>query len=176
MTDIIIECQSLEQELSKYKLWGNLIPKGSFYANLRKVLTKSQWDSLRNFVYEKDSYKCFICGISGVPLEAHEHWKYDYENSIQKLHDIYALCRLCHLNNHLGLASILVREDRLDQRKLAEHWCKINQEEVTNFRHYQKRVKRLWELRNQFEWKIVDKNDKDIFKDLNYNELMESLK
>ena len=35
---------------------------------------------------------------------------------------------------------------------------------------------RLWDLRNQFEWKILDKNNKDIFKDLNYNELMESLK
>ena len=174
--DIIEECQSLEQELSKYKLWGSLIPKGSFYANLREVLTKSQWDSLRNLVYEKNSYRCFICGITGVTLEAHEHWKYDYKNSIQKLHDVNALCRLCHLNNHLGLAAKLVRKGKLDQRKLAEHWCKINQEEITSFRYYQKRVKRLWELRNQFEWKIVDKNNKEIFKDLDYNKLMESLK
>ena len=176
MTDIIIECQSLEKELSKYKLWGNLIPKRSFYVNLRKVLTKNQWDLLRNFVYKKDSYKCFICGISEVPLEAHEHWKYDYENSIQKLHDINSLCRLCHLNNHLGLASILTREGKLDSRIIVEHWCKINQEKIINFKHYKKKVKRLWELRNQFEWKIVDKNNKDIVKDLNFNELMESLK
>jgi len=173
---IIKECQSLEKELSKYKLCGNLIPKSSFYANLRKVLTKNQWDSLRNFVYEKDSYKCFICGIPGVTLEAHEHWKYNYETSIQKLHDVNALCRLCHLNNHLGLATILAREGKLDGRKLVEHWCKINQAKKASFNSYEEKVKRLWELRNQFELKIVDKNNQDIFKDLNYNELMDSLK
>jgi len=174
--DIIKECQFLESELSKYKLWGSLIPKRLFYANLRKVLTKHQWDSLRNLVYEKDSYRCFTCGISGVKLEAHENWKYDYKNSIQKLHDVNALCKMCHLNNHLGLAAILVREGKIDQRKLVENWCKVNLEEISNFREYQKKVMRLWELRNQFEWKIVDKNNKDIFKDLNYDELMESLK
>jgi len=176
MTDIIKECQSLEAELSKYKLWASLIPKGSFFANLRKALTKKQWDSLRKFVYEKDSYRCFKCGESGVKLEAHENWKYNYKNSIQKLHDVNALCKMCHLNNHLGLAAILAREGKLDQHKLAEHWCKINQVEKTSFRDYQEKVWRLWELRNQFEWKIVDKNNKDIFKDMNFNELMESLK
>jgi len=175
-TQIIKECQSLEKELSKYKLWGNLIPKGSFYANLRKVLKKNEWDSLRNLVYEKDSYKCFICGISGVKLEAHEHWKYDYEHSIQKLHDINALCRMCHLNNHLGLASILSRQGKLDQRDLVEHWCNINGIKRVNFKNYQEKVKRLWNLRNQFEWKIVDKNNKDIFKELGFNELIDSLK
>lgn len=174
--NIIKECQALESEFSKYKLWASMIPKKSFYANLRKVLTKNKWDSLRNFVYEKDSYKCSICGISGVKLEAHENWKYDYENSIQKLQDVNALCKMCHSNIHLGLAAILAHESKLDFHKLVEHWCKTNNEEITRFRDYQIKVMRLWDLRNQFEWKILDKNNKDIFKDLNYNELMESLK
>ncbi len=120
--DKIEESQYLEQELSEYKLWGNLIPKGSFYANLRKALTRGLWNSLRNLVYKKDSFRCFICGISEVPLEAHEHWKYDYKKSIKKLHAVNALCRMCHLNNPLGLASILVREGKLDQQKIVEHW------------------------------------------------------
>ena len=175
-TDIIKECQSLEQELSKYKLWGNLIPKGSFYANLRKVLTRNQWDSLRNLVYEKDFYKCFICGIAGVTLEAHEHWIYDYERSIQKLYDVNALCKLCHLNTHLGQAIILTREGKLDFQELIKHWCNINEEEKVSFKSYQLEVFKLWNLRNQFEWKIMDKNNKNIFKDLSYNELIESLK
>ena len=174
--NIIKKCQSLESELSKYKLWANLIPQKSFYANLRKVLTKKKWDLLRNSVYEKDSYKCFICGVSGVKLEAHENWKYDYINSIQKLHDVNALCKMCHLNNHLGLAAILAREGKLNYHKVVEHWCKTNNEEITRFRDYDEKVYKLWNLRNQFDWKIVDKNNKDIFKDLNFNELMESLK
>ena len=174
--NIIKECQSLESELSKYKLWGSLIPKKSFNANLRKVLKKNKWDSLRNFVYEKDSYKCSICDISGVKLEAHENWKYDYDNSIQKLQDLNALCKMCHLNIHLGLATILAHESKLDFHKLVEHWCKTNDEEIIGFRDYQTKVKRLWDLRNQFDWKILDKNNKEILKDLNYNELMDSLK
>ena len=174
--NIINECQSLESELSKYKLWASLIPKNSFYANLRKVLPKKKWDSLRKFVYEKDSFKCSICGATEVKLEAHENWKYDYKISIQKLQNINALCKMCHLNNHLGLAAILAREGKLDYDKIVEHWCKINNEEITKFNEYDEKVYRLWNLRNQFDWKIVDKNNKDIFKDLNYNELMESLK
>lgn len=173
---IIEECQLLEQALSKYKLWGNLIPRGSFYANLRKVLTKTQWDFLREFVYKRDSYKCFICGTSGVRLEAHEHWKYDYHHSTQRLHDINALCRMCHLNNHLGLAKILMKEGKLNLQELIEHWCNVNGEKKENFTSYQEKVFRLWELRNQFEWKIVDKNEKDIFDGLNLDELVKSLK
>ncbi len=174
--NITKECQSLESELSKYKLCASLIPEKSFYANLRKVLTKKKWDLIRNFVYERDSYKCSICGRSGVKLEAHENWKYGYINSIQKLHDIKSLCRMCHLNKHLGLASILAREDKLDYTKIVEHWCKTNNEELTKFGDYEEKVYKLWYLRNKFDWKIVDKNNKEIFKDLNYNGLIESIK
>ena len=39
---IIKECQLLEQELSKFKLWGNLIPKNSFVVRQKSIwkLTK----------------------------------------------------------------------------------------------------------------------------------------
>jgi len=64
-------------------LWGNLIPKKSFYANLRSVLTKKQWDILRKLAYKKDLYKCSICDKKDVELEAHEDWEYNYENSFK---------------------------------------------------------------------------------------------
>ena len=169
--EIIEKCLSLEKELLQYRLWGNLIPSESWNANLRKVLPKNQWDTLRKFIYKKDSNKCFICGTSGVRLEAHEHWKYDYEHSIQKLHDINALCSMCHLNQHLGFAfQTLKNEEKIN--KLIDHWCKINNESNKNFRIYAKKVLSLWELKNQFDWKILDKNGKNIFKGLNFDDLM----
>ncbi|KKN38241.1 hypothetical protein LCGC14_0755490 [marine sediment metagenome] len=175
MFNIIKKCQDLELELSKYKLCASLIPKKSFFANLRKVLIKKQWDLVRRFVYKKDFYRCFICGKSNVRLEAHENWEYDYKNSIQKLQDINALCKMCHLNIHLGLSMILVQKGKLCKYELREHWCTVNQEELINFKDYQLKVNVLWIFRNQFEWKIVDKNDKNIFKGLNFNELIRSL-
>jgi len=175
MMDIIKKCQDLELELSKYKLCASLIPKGSFFANLRKILKREQWDLIRRFVYKKDSYKCFICGKSGIRLEAHEHWDYDYENSIQKLQNINALCKMCHLNIHLGLAFILVEGGKICKYELREHWCSVNKEDLINFKNYRIKVNILWMFRNQFKWKIVDKNNKNIFEGLDFNELIKSL-
>ena len=74
------------------------------------------------------------------------------------------------------MAGILIHEGKLDQQELIEHWCHINGKEKTSFIIYKKNVVRLWRLRNQFKWKIVDKNENDIFKGLNFEELIKSLK
>jgi len=164
MNDIIQKCISLETQLSKYKLWGSLIPQKSFYSNLRKVLSQTDWDILRRFVYKKDNYKCHICGQSDIRLEAHEEWIYDYKKFIQKLDTINALCKLCHLNKHLGFANILINKGELDRNSLIKHWCKVNKTEKEDFVIYSFQVKMLWSLRNTFNWTIKDFNDKIISK------------
>ncbi len=119
---------------------------------------------------------CSICDKKNVRLEAHEDWEYDYENSIQKLNDIKALCRMCHLNSHLGFSRILIREGKLKAGELIGHWCKVNNEREEKFKEYEGIVFNLWSLRNKFNWKIVDKNGHNIYRGLHFDDLLSSLK
>ena len=50
---IIKKCESLEKELSKYKLWADLVPRSSFFKNFRAVFSQKEWDILRKAVYKK---------------------------------------------------------------------------------------------------------------------------
>jgi len=170
--DIIEVCHSLEKELSKYKLHANMVPEKAFKANLRKILPKNEWDILRRAVYKKDSHKCYICGQKNIRLEAHEKWKYIYERSIQKLQDINGLCSLCHLNIHLGYAG---NKNRKEREELIQHWCNVNVKNKKDFFNYFKNTWELWELRNKFDWVIVDGNNKPII-NVKLDELFKSLK
>lgn len=125
--------------------------------------------------YKKDLFKCSICDKKNVRLEAHEDWEYNYENSVQKLKDIKALCRMCHLNNHLGFSRIQIRGGRLKEGELIDHWCKVNNEKEEEFKEYEDKVFNLWSLRNKFNWRIVDNNGHNICKDVNFDDLLGSL-
>ncbi|MFX1340412.1 MAG: hypothetical protein ACFFDK_17520, partial [Promethearchaeota archaeon] len=162
-------------QLSYYRLWGNLVPEKSFFSNLRKVLPDIECDILRKAVYKKDHYKCVICEAQDIQLEAHESWHYDYHNSIQRLEDIISLCHMCHLNNHLGFASILIKEGSLNKQDLIDHWCRINHESPENFEAYEKKVFLLWKLRDNFDWNIIDPDGNLILDGVTLNTLLKFL-
>jgi len=146
---------SIEKRLSKLKLWANLIPKNSFFDNLRHIFTNEEWDIIRKFVYKRDDYKCNICKQEEIKLEAHEEWVYNYKEETQKLNNIISLCSLCHFNKHLGFAEILIKEKKLTKKSLIKHWGWINQEKEENFDSYRDRVFELWNLKNVIKWKIT---------------------
>lgn len=65
--------------MNKFKLTIDLLPKGAWGNNLSSILPKKDWDTLRNFCYEKARHKCAICGSSGE-LDAHEVWDFDIKS------------------------------------------------------------------------------------------------
>ena len=73
----------------KYKLTFQLVPSGCWYANLRSVLPKAEWDRLRRAAYARAGGRCSVCGAAGR-LEAHEIWSYDDKTHVQKLEDVVA--------------------------------------------------------------------------------------
>lgn len=164
MTKPIAECSALENELRTYKLWANLIPKTTWENNLRKVLSREEWDILRRKVYERANHQCHICKATGVRLEAHEEWTFDYENAHQRLKDVIALCKWCHHCQHLGFANILIRQGKLDPRKLLAHWCKVNNQSKEEFLRHKEVAFQLWRLKNQFSWILVDQTGEAIEK------------
>lgn len=167
------ECIRLEKYLSKYELWADMVPKSSHYKNLRSAFSRKEWDIIKKAVYKKDGYKCSICGVENVRLEAHEEWKYNYKKFVQKLVAINTLCFYCHQNKHLGHAFILADEGKLDRERLLSYWSVINNKPLESSRDYFIKILRLWELRNNFDWIIVDNKDKEITKEVEFSNILE---
>lgn len=105
------------------KLTIELVPKTSWFTNLRSVLSTEQWDIVRKKTYKNANYKCEICGGKGNkhPVECHEEWEYDEINHIQKLKNLIALCPKCHQVKHMGFQLISGNYDNAFQ-----HFLKIN--------------------------------------------------
>ena len=152
-------CILIEKELSKLKLWANLVPLQSFRGNLRYIFSERVWNTIRSTVYRRDEYKCTICKRDNIQLHAHEDWIYDYEKSLQKLNKIITLCDLCHNNIHLGYSGSIGIESREKNR---QHWCKINNQNEDDFKKYIFNIIVLWKLKNKIQWKIVDNNGIEI--------------
>lgn len=88
------------------ELYVELVPSSSWGQNLRKVLSRADWDKLRRRSYRAAGFLCEICGGKGRrhPIECHEVWAYDDEGHIQTLVRLEALCPACHEVKHFGRA------------------------------------------------------------------------
>ena len=128
-----------------------LVPSTSFYKNLRKILSKQQWDILRRESYRKANYRCEICGGKGQnhPVECHEIWHYDDENLIQRLNGLISLCPPCHEVKHIGYAGISGNFDRA-----VIQLSKVNHISTNDAHLYIQKVYDLWEKRSLKQWEI----------------------
>ena len=127
-----------------------LVPSTCFYKNLRSLLTKRSWDSLRKACYKKAGYVCEICGGKGNrwPVECHELWEYDDSKHTQTLVGLTALCPRCHEVKHFGCAELRGVGDR------AKEWLKqINGWDEEQASAYIRKVFAEWERRCLFEWR-----------------------
>lgn len=146
------------------KLTIELVPKTSWYNNVRSNVSQQRWNELRNHCYNKAGHKCEICGSTGKKqgfghdVECHEIWEYDDENGIQQLVGLIALCPLCHKVKHIGLAQINGEYNLCIKhlRKVNGWWSNKKTEK------YIKESIDLWMQRSQYDWKVdiswLDKN------------------
>lgn len=92
------------------RLSCELIPRSTWGENVRSLLTRSQWDRLRRFVYAQAGGICEICGDVGTnqgrkhDLEAHEIWQFCEDTHTQTLTGMIGLCPECHRVKHIGRA------------------------------------------------------------------------
>ena len=97
---------------TKTKLTIELVPKTSWYSNVRSNVTTSEWDHIRHKCYDNAGNVCEVCGDIGTnqgyrhKLEAHEIWAYDDVALTQTLTGIIGLCPHCHTVKHPGLAQM----------------------------------------------------------------------
>ena len=139
-----------------------MVPKTSWYNNLRKLLSVSEWDKLRRTSYEEAAHFCSICGDTGINqgynhrLECHETWKYQNiiggsinKTYIQTLDSINALCPMCHLAKHMGFDSVNNK-----QQEATLHYAKINKITINEAYEDIESAFKEWDLRSLFKWKL----------------------
>ena len=133
------------------KLNIELVPRTSWYSNLREILTATEWNKCKKYSKLESNDKCIICGGVGRKwkTECHEEWEYIEETQTQKLKSIQALCPSCHSVKHIGFS--------ISQNKYKStlyHYKKINkisseqaEIEITN-------AFKLWTKRSLKEWNL----------------------
>jgi len=128
-----------------------LVPKTSWYSNVRSEVSDREWDAIRKAVYRRADYKCEVCGDTGDehPVECHEVWHYDDENHTQRLKRMIALCPDCHQVKHIGYASTQGKG-----HEAAEHLAKVNDWTLFEAMEYIQDSLEQWRERSQHEWTL----------------------
>ena len=137
--------------MENYKLKPEMIPRTSFFKNLRSILSTKEWDIVRRKVYAQANYKCEICGGKGNrhPVECHELWSYDYKTQIQKFTGLIALCPACHEVVHIGLAQVRGR-----YKNAHNHLMKVNGIGSYEATEIVDNAFEEWQGRSMFKWEL----------------------
>lgn len=139
--------------MQELRLTIELVPKTSWYDNLRKAMPKAKWDELRKSVYSEYDHQCGICGRKGR-LNCHEIWAYDDDNHVQRLKGFIALCPLCHHVKHIGLASILAQKGQLDFDSVVQHFMEVNDCDRKTFLAHMEAACDQWRERSKHNWEV----------------------
>ena len=137
---------------------GDLIPQSSWGASLANLLLGSHWQTFRERAIARAEHRCELCDASDAKqsLEAHEMWSYQLPASmstkkfgIQKLDDVIAVCKQCHLCFHLGYAQVRGMEDVALRRLKA-----LNKWSDAQLDAYQGAVWTRWQTFSEFSWAL----------------------
>lgn len=137
--------------MTKLRLEIELVPDTSWFNNVRAVVTRAQWDSIRKKVYSAAYNTCEICGGIGSkhPVECHEIWSYNDKKKLQKLEGMIALCPSCHMVKHMGLAQI---QNKVEQA--IKHFMKVNKLTRAHTNAYIEKAFVTWADRSQYPWTV----------------------
>ena len=131
------------------KLTIDLVPKTTFYSNVRSILPKSTWNKIRIKTIADANNVCEVCGgVTGYRgLDCHEIWEFDTTTYTKRLTKIIALCNKCHEVKHIGLAELRGNFDR------AKKWfMEINDISDKEADYLIDDAFQLWDERNQHQW------------------------
>lgn len=133
------------------KLNLELVPQSCWMSNVRSVVSKSRWDTIKSAVAAKAWNVCRICGDVGPkhPVECHEIWHYDDVKLIQKLTGMIALCPNCHMCKHFGFAQVSGKSE-----KALKHLMKTNELTRLTAEATVKRAFVVWAERSKKRWML----------------------
>lgn len=142
---------TLVERFGDARLTIELVPRTSWYSNVRSNVSEAEWDRLRRPVYQRAGSRCEICGGRGQkhPVECHEVWLYDDAAGIQRLVDLIALCPPCHGVKHLGRSHLKGKgDDAIEQLMRVNGWTAERAEGYVDL------VLDIWKLRSVVLWRL----------------------
>jgi hypothetical protein len=133
------------------RLTVELVPKTSWYNNVRALVDKLSWDRIRRQVYRQANYRCEVCGGRGPehPVECHEVWHYDDRTRIQRLVRMIALCPACHQVKHIGFAGVQGKE-----AQARAHLARVNGWTLAQTDAYIDEAFLVWAQRSTGPWTL----------------------
>jgi len=131
-----------------------LIPRTSWFTNVRSAVDPRDWERLRQMVYRRADYRCEFCDAerdnpAGVFLEAHEWFSYDETSGVQTLRRLICLCTLCHRAVHFGLATLQGKAEEAEA-----HLRRVTGMTRAQVHQHIREAFDLWEHRNQTQWML----------------------
>jgi hypothetical protein len=141
--------------MEQYKLTIELVPKTSWYTNVRSNVSKDKWDTIRKKSYKLANNQCEICGDTGKNqgfkhnVECHEIWHYNEITRTQKLTGLISLCPYCHKCKHPGLAQI-----NGEIGIVIKHLMKINNLSENEAKMFIASAFVTWSERSSYEWTV----------------------
>jgi hypothetical protein len=144
-----------EEFENEFALTIELVPKTSWYTNVRSHVSPEEWDIIRKKSYTFADNKCEICGDNGTNqgvrhrVECHEIWHYDDEKKKQTLKGMISLCPNCHKTKHVGLAQLRGEEDIVVRQLM-----KVNNMTEDEAYDYIDRSGQKWIERSQYDWEL----------------------
>lgn len=132
------------------KLNFEMVPDGCWYSNLRSLLSKKDWETIKKDAKERAGGRCSICGKKTDRLEAHERWSYNLKTQVQKLEDVVSVCKDCHAAIHIGRTSIKGNLERAE-----DHYMKVNDCSYAEMKADLNKANEEHKIRNSVsEWKL----------------------
>lgn len=132
----------------------DMIPATSWGASLANLLSQHSWKQVRREVFQRAGYVCEICGQADGPVECHELWAFDDQNTVdgwntQTLQSLMCLCHDCHEMFHPGLADLNGRaKECSDRRKAVNAWTKKDHDIAVAqmMKKFEQRSNKRWRL------------------------------
>jgi hypothetical protein len=128
-----------------------LVPKTSWYRNVRSNVSTAEWERLKKITFSRAGHVCEVCGGRGKkwPVECHEVFAYDDEQRVQKLVKLVALCPSCHEVKHIGLAGV-----RGNYERAVAHLSRVNGWSIADAELYIEGCFELWHRRSRHPWQL----------------------
>lgn len=128
-----------------------LVPRTSWFANVRSAVSGGAWDRLRRAAYAGAGHRCQVCAGRGTrhAVEAHEIFEYDDASRVQRLVGLVTLCPACHACKHIGLAAV---QGRFERALL--HLARVNAWTDADARLYVEAELERWARRSAHPWTV----------------------
>lgn len=121
-----------------------------WYLNLRKILSKDNWNKLSLKVRKEQNFTCFCCNINNkiIPnnkFHCHEAWWFNDKEKNVSLKALLCVCELCHNSIHLG---------RCDNKNAFKRIMNINKWNYEITKAYVDSEFEIWSKRSNIKWTI----------------------